>query len=164
LEQYGRRQNFKIQGIPMSDNENNAEIESKVLTVLKKIDENISHDDTDIAHELGKSKTNKTPNIVSFVSRRTRNNIYKERRKLKSNAPGKPTSERVFINVNLTKRNKHLFSLSNAERNKFSWKYIWTINGRILLRQSNDSRVIAIRSEKDVEHIKNPMDSPRNPN
>ena len=101
----------------MSDNENNAEIESKVLTVLKKIDENISHDDTDIAHELGKSKTNKTPNIVSFVSRRTRNNIYKERRKLKSNAPGKPTSERVFINVNLTKRNKHFLCLMQKEIN-----------------------------------------------
>ena len=107
--------------------------------MLKEIDENISHDDIDIAHSLGKSKTNKTPNIiVRFASRRTRNNIYKERRKLKSNAPRKPYSERVFINENLTKRNKH--------------------------RQSNDSRVIAIRSDKDIEHIKNPMDNPRNPN
>jgi len=35
-EQYGRRQNFEIQGIPMSDNANNSETESKVLTVLKK--------------------------------------------------------------------------------------------------------------------------------
>jgi len=34
LEQYGRRQNLEIQGIPMSDNENNAETENKVLTVL----------------------------------------------------------------------------------------------------------------------------------
>ena len=85
--------------------------------MLKKIDENISHEDIDIAHRLGKSKANKTLNIiVRFVSRRTRNNIYKERRKLKSNAPGKPTSERVFINENLTKRNKHLFSLPNEER------------------------------------------------
>ena len=149
----------------MSDNENNAETESKVLTVLKKIDENILHDDIDIAQRLGKSKTNNTPNIiVRFVSRRTRNNIYKERRKLQSNAPGKPTSERVFINENLTKRNKQLFSLANEERKKFNWKYIWTNNGKILLRKRNDSRVIAIRSEKDIEHIKNPMDNPRNPN
>ena len=107
----------------MSDNESNAETESKVLTVLKKTDENISHDVIDIAHRLGKSKTNKTANIiVRFVSRRTRNNIYKERRKLKNNALGKPTSERVFINKDLTKRNKHLFSLANEERKKFNWK------------------------------------------
>ena len=36
LEQYGRRQNLEIQGIPMSDNENNGDTESKVLPVLKK--------------------------------------------------------------------------------------------------------------------------------
>jgi len=68
LEQYGSRQNLEIQGIPMSDNENNAETESKVLTVLKKIDENISHDDIDIAHRLGKSKTNKTPALLLGLS------------------------------------------------------------------------------------------------
>ena len=105
----------------MSDNESNAQTESKVLTVLKNFYENISHDDIDIAHRLGKLKTNKIPNIiVRFVSRRTRNNIYTERRKLKSNAPGKPTSGRVFINENFTKRNKHLFSLANEERKKLT--------------------------------------------
>jgi len=36
LEQYGRRQNLKIHGIHMSDDESIAEVESKVLTVLKK--------------------------------------------------------------------------------------------------------------------------------
>ena len=68
LEQYGRRHNLEIQGIPMSDNENNAETENKVRTVLKKIDENISHDDIDIAHRLGKSKTNKTPTLLLGLS------------------------------------------------------------------------------------------------
>jgi len=55
---------LEIQGIPLSDNENNAETESKVLTVLKKIYENISQDDIDIAHRLGKSKTNKNPTLL----------------------------------------------------------------------------------------------------
>ena len=94
-----------IQGIPISHNKKNSKTESKVLTVLKKTDENISHHDIDIAHRLGESKTSKTPDIIlRFVSGRTRNNIYKEKRKLKCYASGKHTSERVFINVNLTKR------------------------------------------------------------
>ena len=54
LEQYGRRQNLIIHGIHMSDDESIAEVESKVLTVLKKIDENISHQDIDVTHRLGK--------------------------------------------------------------------------------------------------------------
>ena len=82
-------------------------VESKVLTALKKIDENISHQDIDVVHRLGKLK--KTTNIiVRFISRKTRNNIYKERKKLKNADAGKPTTQRVFINENLTKKNKQL--------------------------------------------------------
>ena len=44
----------------MSDNENNAETESKVLKVLKKIDEYISHDDIDIA-QTGQIKSKQDP-------------------------------------------------------------------------------------------------------
>ena len=36
--------------------------------------------------------------------------------------------------------------------------------GRIHLRESNDSKVISIRSETDIEHIKNPMANRRIPN
>jgi len=136
----------------MSDDESIAEVESKVLTVLKKIDENISHQDIDVVHRPGKLKKNKTPNIiVRFISRKTRNNIYKERKKRKNPDGGKPITQRVFINENLTKKNKRLFYLANDKRKIFGWKYIRTNNGRIHLRQTNDSEVITIRHEKDLE-------------
>jgi len=58
-----------MQGIPMSDNENNAETENKVLTVLKKIDENISHDDIDIAHRLWvNQKQTRPPTLLLGLS------------------------------------------------------------------------------------------------
>ena len=89
----------------MNDDESIAEVESKVLTVLKKIDENISHQDIDVVHRLVKSKKNKTPNIiVRFISRKTRNIVYKERKKLENADAGKSTIQRVFINENLTKK------------------------------------------------------------
>jgi len=37
LEQYGRKQNLEIHGIHTSDDESIAEVESEVLTVLKKL-------------------------------------------------------------------------------------------------------------------------------
>jgi len=37
LEQYGRRLKLEIHGIPMPDNETNAEVQEKVVQVLKKI-------------------------------------------------------------------------------------------------------------------------------
>ena len=39
---------MEIHGIHMNDDDSIAEVESKVLTVLKKIDENISHQDIDV--------------------------------------------------------------------------------------------------------------------
>jgi len=110
-----------------------------------------------VVHRLGKFKKNKTPNIiVRFISRKTRNNIYKERKKLKNADAGKPTIQRVFINKNLTKKNKQLFYVANDQRKRFGWKYIWTNNGRIHLRQTNDSKVITIQHEKDLEQIEKP--------
>jgi len=133
-----------------------AKVESKVLTVLKKIDENISQEDIDVAHRLGKSKK-KNPNIiVKFISRKNRNNIYEERKKLKNADAGKPTTQRVFINENLTKKNEQLFYLANDKRKRFGWKYIWTNNGRIHFRQTNESKVITIRHEKGLEQIQMP--------
>jgi len=37
LEQYDRRNNLEIHGIPLTDDESTAEVESKVLTVLKEL-------------------------------------------------------------------------------------------------------------------------------
>ena len=56
LEQYGRRQNLEIHSIPMLDNETNAEVEDKVLQVLKKFDTTITKDAIDVVHRL-KRKT-----------------------------------------------------------------------------------------------------------
>jgi len=53
----------------------------------------------------------------------------------------------------LPKKTKRLFYLANDKIKRFGWKYIWTNNGRIHLRQTNDSKVITIRHEKDLEQI-----------
>jgi len=46
--------------------------------------------------------------------------------------------------------------LANNKRKRFGWKYIWINNGRIHLRQNNDSKAITIRHEKDLEQIEKP--------
>ena len=83
------------------------------------------------------------------------------------------TDKKTVKQVSVTKQQ---FCISCLKKKKAIWPgSIFTKCHRIrktssfyicdcLLRQSNDSRVIAIRSEKDIEHIKNHMDNPRNPN
>jgi len=85
LEQYGRRQNLEIHGIPMPDNETHAEVEDKARQVLKKIDTTITKYAIDVVHRLrGKPKTDQNkmyPSIiVRFIARKNRNNIYSSRK------------------------------------------------------------------------------------
>jgi len=159
LEQYGRRQNLEIHSIPMLDNETNAEVEDKVLQVLKKFDTTITKDAIDVVHRLrGKPKTDqnkKCPSIiVRFIARKTRNNIYSSSKKLKSAEFDDPHIDRVFINENVTSRKKHLLAQANQKRNDLHWKYLWTNNGRIHLRKNENDAFITIQTEDDLHRIK----------
>jgi len=63
----------------------------------------------------------------------------------------------VFLSMKtLPKKNKQLFYLADDKRKRFGGKCIWTNNGRIHLRQTNDSKVTTIRHEKDLEQIEKP--------
>jgi len=73
-------------GIPVPDNETNAEVEDKVLQVLKKLDTTFTKDAIDVVKRLrGKPKTDQNKKypciIVRFIARKTRNNIYSSRKK-----------------------------------------------------------------------------------
>ena len=53
----------------MPDNETNAEVEDKVLQVLKKIDTTITKDAIDVVYRLrGKPKTDKTKSVLVLLS------------------------------------------------------------------------------------------------
>ena len=159
LEQHGWRQYFEIHGIPMPDNEANAEVEDKVLPVRKKIDTTISKDAIDVVHRLrGKPKTDQNKKcpciIVRFIGRKNRNNIYSTRKKLKSAEFDDPRIDRVFINENLTSRKKHLLAQANQKRKDLHWMYLWTNNGRMHLRKNENGAVITIQTEDDLHRIK----------
>jgi len=120
-----------------------------VLTVLKKIDENIPHQDIDVVHRLGKSKKTKPPTSLSDISPEKPETQYLML--MLENLP-----PNVFSSMKTLSKKKQLFYLANDKRKRFGWKYIWTNNGRIHLRQNNDSKAIIIRHEKDLEQIEKP--------
>ena len=143
----------------MPDNETNAEVEDKVLQVLKKIDTTITKDAIDVVHRLrGKPKIDqnkKCPSIiVRFIATNTRNNIYSSRKNLKSAEFDAPRIDRVFVNENLPSRKKHLLAQANQKRIDLDWKYLWTNNGRIHLRKNENDAVITIQTEDDLHGIK----------
>ena len=69
LEQYGRRSNLDITGIP--DGVSDKNLEEKVIQVLREIQVNVSSSDIERCHHIGKSKnSSKKTTIVRFVNRK----------------------------------------------------------------------------------------------
>ena len=67
MEQYDRRNNIEITGIP--DNIADKNLEHCVIEVFKGADNQISHNDIEDCHGIGKSKSNSKKTIVRLVNR-----------------------------------------------------------------------------------------------
>jgi len=161
MEQYTRRECLEIRGIPQQDGEDTNEIVRKVGDL---VDIDVKTEDISISHRLQArtnraSKQPKEPSIiVKFARRDVREALYKARSKLRSKSTedlgfARYTSQKIFIAESLTSRNHQLFNECLKKRNECHYKFIWTNQGKILLRRDVNSPVITIKTEADVIKI-----------
>ena len=167
-EQYDRRQNLEIAGIPSKTGENTNKIVQKVAKLMNI---NLSEDQISTSHRLPVSqrsnrdnteskkrqKTSSPPIIVRFLSRDVRNSLYSNRKLLREANLKKifvqGTTE-IYLNENLTRTRKNLLWKAKQRAKANGYKYVWTNNGRINVRLSKDNEVIIISNEKDLDLIK----------
>ena len=148
LEQYGRRNNLKINGLPESEGDETAEMTADIL--IEKLNGvigglNLKPDDIDIAHRLGKKKRPK-PNetvyprrvIVKFHSRCKRDAILRNRKLFKGTD--------IYVNEDLTKINQLVLSCVRKKMSDEVEK-AWSKNGRIMYENKTGEIVEVVYSE-----------------
>ena len=142
-EQYSRRANLRIQGIP--EDGRGEDVESKVLTVVNKamsLNPPLKSTDLERSHRLGRvvsGQDRPRAVIVRFVSERVRDSVYRARTSLKGHNDGKRQQDRLFINEDLTaKRATIAFKARDLKKQK---KILdcWTHSGRILVKDNNNA-------------------------
>ena len=120
LEQYGRRENLELHGIPVKENENTDEIDKEVA---KSLDVNLEDYVISPSHRLfdykprnerepeqANDKRNQYPPIiVRFSNRDKRNELYSKRWKIKDKLTAKSSCvpPNFAIRENLTERRKY---------------------------------------------------------
>ena len=118
MEQYGRRNNIEIIGIP--ECVENEKLEETVVEVLNKIDLNVSNNDIEACHRLGKQKNKPRKTIIRFVNGKFAKKAILNRKGLKhadTSSLGLD-SHKVFINENLTRANSKIaFHSRSLKRN-----------------------------------------------
>ena len=156
LDQYHRRVNLEVSGIPEQRGENPEQV---VLSIAKHISPDLSASDFDVVHRLGSKRTDDNrprPIIVRFTTRRARNAMYDGRRKLKtfsSRDLGFNSDGKIYINENLISSTKELLKDVNKARRDAGYKFLWTQNGRIYVRKNEKSQPIIINSREDFTKL-----------
>ena len=157
VEQYSRRQNLEIKGVPIVYGEDTNKI---VVEVARSLNVDISTDDISTSHRLPVSTkreknddSTSTPIIVRFVSRVKIYANWKLTRQLDMKKFGIKGTTNLFINKNLTLLRKRLFWKTKQKVKEAGYKYIWTSNENIFVRKVDEANPIAVNSEKDLNLI-----------
>lgn len=147
LEQYGRRNNVRVFGIPESGQETIAQCESKVIRILnnKMGLRHLNSEHIEVAHRVGKRpKTSSDPPrpvIVRFLSRKTVSEVFQNKRKL--------LNTDYMVVEDLTKENYNLLVSCKDHDN---CETTWSLRGKIYARLKN-GETMQVSAVSDLDNM-----------
>ncbi|XP_066920569.1 uncharacterized protein [Clytia hemisphaerica] len=153
LEQYGRREMINISGIPRKNNEDTDKI---VFNITDKLGIDLYLDDIEVTHRTS-PKIN-APIIVKFNSRRTRDEVWNLRYKLKNLKAsdfGFDSNNSIYFNESLTEHNRSIFK-TTWDNLKIPGHFdrVTTENGitcaRKTFNKEHKSEKVIIRTKNDI--------------
>ena len=158
LEQYGRRNNLRVSGIP-EPNLQPDQIEDTTSTVVKlanevlKVVPPLQNSDIEVSHRLKKSRhaRDNEPRsiIVRFRSKHERFRVISNRKQLKDY--NVTNDSKIFINEDLTAMRAKLFSTIRTLHKKRHFQQVWTYNGTIRVKDLQ-GLVKVIHNNEDIQN------------
>jgi len=153
--QYNRRNNLEISGIP--NHVNDDELETKVIEIFDSINIDVCPNDIEACHRLPPTKNSKTKKtIIRFVNRKLCVNIMEAKKNLKQTdikKLGFPDDTLLYINPNLNRYFQRLLWKCRTlkRRNKIlSFKFQ---NESVLIKKSQSERFIKLTGEKHIDDL-----------
>lgn len=140
IEQYSRRNNIRIFGIPEEKGKKEKEnlVEKMVIFFKDKLNVELQTSDIETCHRVGESKDGKKPIFITFAGHLKKTEVIRKRKSLKGT--------HIFIVDDLTKEKITLFK--NAAQ-KLGKSNVWTSNGNVMVKIDNNISVL--RNERDLE-------------
>lgn len=161
-----RKTSIEIKNVPKNAQESTEDLTTMVLCLAKTIDLEMEQRDIKDIFRLQprkESNSRNSPIIVEFGSMIVKSNFMKKiksfniRNKTKLHAKhlGHRTREDtpVFVSEQLTAKAARLFFLARDLVRMHKFKYCWTSLGRVLVRQDDNSRIIHVVSEAQVNQL-----------
>ena len=131
------------------DTDNEEQCIEAVKSIAQSLDlPPIEDSDISTAHPLPRFKRDSPSKfIVKFTRRSVKNSIYNNKKKLQGmsakDLPNLPSelqsSNKIYIGESLTQKRKKFFGEINNLRKKLRWKFIWSMNDKIYIRQDTNT-------------------------
>lgn len=150
LEQYSRRCNFEIHGLPYKPNEDLSSFLSELAAKL-----NISEfkaTDVSALHRLP-ARSNTIPVILVQMHTVSAKQEWLSARGVLRELAHDSTFPRLYFNDNLSRAQRELYRLARLKGNDKHFKFVWTKNGRILAKKDEEAPVLYINKASDLESI-----------
>ena len=152
IDQYNRRNNIEIQGIPSSVSDN--DLEKKVIDIFKCLNINIQTSDIEGCHRMGKANPQNT--IVRFVNRKFCYDALEKKANLKNinnNDLGFESRTKLFFSENLTPLNQKLAWMCRELKRAGKIHSCWSSKGVVKLRRTMNERSTYINRISDITDL-----------
>ena len=147
LEQYGRRNNAVISGIPDSVDINH--LEELVTEILSDIDVKLTSNDIEACHRIGKknNRINRTKTRIQFINRKHAKKALFNKKKLSQNHKNyspNTNNNPLFISENLTRMNESLVYQRRKLKCNNLVNACYTRDGIVTIKISDRSKAIKV--------------------
>ncbi|XP_072932984.1 uncharacterized protein [Epargyreus clarus] len=165
LQRNARKASFEIKNVPKKENENKEDLIEMIKCLSKSIGCDVSRKEIRDIYRVRtkKESVRNTPIIVETTTTLIKNDFLKmckafnikHKSKLCAKHLGFRTSEDtpIFVSENLTAKSSRLHFLGRELVKSRRYKYCWTAYGKVYLRRDDNSPVIILRDEMQVQNL-----------
>lgn len=148
-EQREREKNFIISGIPKQETNDMPKL---VHQIARSIKVKLEEDSIQGVYRLG--KRNDAPLLVKLKAKAEKSQFFqkiKELKGLKTDMCGiQGNNSKIYFNDDLTPQNQKLFKKAMESKHVNKYHSVYTRNGRVFLRKSQNEEPVRIFSEEDL--------------
>lgn len=152
VEQYQKRQDVIVSGIPPLPSENPIET---TMTLCTHMEIQLEKWELLNAHRLHKRASGDIPLIIRFNSPKVRDKMLAKAKEINLSAHifGGNQNTKLYINEHLTVANQKLLKTAKTLHKGAGYRFVWSKNGKIYARETENSKVLLINTEQDIVNI-----------
>ncbi|XP_034240907.1 uncharacterized protein LOC117645099 [Thrips palmi] len=154
LENHSRNRNIVLSGVIEKNGE---KVEDIVCRVCEHLDVHIEKTDIEAAHRIPTQRPGvPKPIVVELRSRKIREEILrkKKQKEVFNDVIYSGEGGKVFIMEQVSPKIGYLKYRAKQLANRHNWKFVWIKNGKLFARKGENSPVVKIVTEENLEAIR----------